>query len=149
MGATATAALIALLVLAAVIDARERRLPNQLACALAVTALARAVSVSGLPGALLNVVAACIASAVLVVFERVWRAARGEAGQGMGDIKALCALMIAWPSMALAAYAVALALLAVTGIMLRARALPLMPYLAATMLAALVMPELLRLMGAS
>ncbi len=123
---------MALLVLAGVIDARERRLPNALAAVLAVVAAAYAFSAGGAAVLGKNALAALVVCGVLVAFELWWRARRGAAGQGMGDLKALAALMLAAPWCAVAAYAAALVDLAVAGMVLCQRALPLLPFLAAT-----------------
>ena len=123
--------LLALLAAAAVIDARERRLPNPLAAAIALAAAACSLA-SGGPARLAgNALFALAVLAALAGFELAWRRARGSAGQGMGDVKAVSALALASPLGALAAYALALAALAATCAVRRERALPLMPFLAA------------------
>lgn len=123
---------MALVVLAGVIDARERRLPNMLAAVLAVAAAAYALSAGGAATLGRNALAALVMCGALVAFELWWRARHGVAGQGMGDLKALAALMLAAPWCAVAAYAAALVVLAVAGMVLRQRALPLLPFLAVT-----------------
>lgn len=123
--------LLALLAAAAVIDVRERRLPNPLAAVIALAAAACSLA-SGGPARLVgNAFFALVVLAALTGFELAWRRARGSAGQGMGDVKAVSALALASPLGALAAYALALAALAAACAVRRARALPLMPFLCA------------------
>ncbi|OUP10146.1 prepilin peptidase [Collinsella sp. An2] len=124
--------------IAAVIDARERRLPNSLAAALTLIGAAMALwcyGIEGFVGRLFVAVASC---AVLVGLELVWRYVRHASGLGMGDIKALFPLLLVQPAAALAAFAFALLLLAAAGVVLRQRALPLLPFLAVAWLAVLV-----------
>lgn len=122
--------LLALVVAAGAVDARERRLPNGLAGALALIAAASSVAEGGFGLLAARAATALAVCGALVAFEVWWRLRRGSAGQGMGDIKALGALMLAAPVRAVAAYAAGLLLLGVSGLMLRRRSLPLLPYLA-------------------
>ncbi len=137
MATAAKIALIALLVFAAVIDARSRRLPNPLAALLALAGAACALVGGGLARLASHALCAALCCGALVAFELAWRRARGTFGQGMGDVKALGALMLAAPAGALAAYALALGALAAGCIVARRRALPLLPFLAAAALIAL------------
>ena len=113
--------LLALLAAAAVIDARERRLPNPLAAAIALAAAACSLASGGPAHLAGNALLALAVLAALAGFELAWRRAKGSAGQGMGDVKAVSALALASP----------LAALAATCAVRRERALPLMPFLAA------------------
>lgn len=128
------ALLSVLLVAAAVIDARERRFPNQLALAMALAALAHA-ALLGAERGLLHLAIALIAALALTAFELLWRRWRGSAGIGMGDIKLLFALVLADPVRGLAAYALGLVLLAIGCVAARRGSLPLIPFIAVAWLA--------------
>lgn len=131
--------LVVLLVAAAVIDARSRRLPNALALALAACGASCAVAAGGAASLARHALAGLAVCGLLLAFELAWRALRGERGQGMGDIKALLALMLADPLRAVASYAAAMLALAGFGLLARRRSLPLIPFLAACfVLAALI-----------
>ena len=123
---------------AAAIDARTRRLPNGLAVALAMCAAMVALARGGVRTLTLHAFTACATTVLLVAFELVWRHVRGSFGQGMGDIKALGAAMLADPAVALAAYAAGMVMLAVTGAATRRRALPFLPFFAVVLNVALV-----------
>lgn len=129
---------------AAIIDARTRRLPNGLAATLAVCAALVALARGGAQTLGLHALAACATMALLVAFELVWRHVQGSFGQGMGDIKALGAAMLADPAVALAAYAAAMVMLAMTGAATRSRALPFLPFFATVLSIALVGDYLVR-----
>jgi|GEM_PF-3089553 len=156
------AALAAVIVAGAVIDARSRRFPNALAAVAivagclvaawpALTAFVEAGSAPGLPspgavdlaraaaGRLASHAVPAVATAVaLTALEARWRARRGSAGLGMGDVKLLLALMIADPMRGLSAFAAALVLLALACLALRKPSLPLIPFIAATWLPTLL-----------
>ena len=137
MRAAATLALAACLLVAAVVDARTRRLPHGLAVALLIAASAYALAWEG-PGRLaVHMRAALVVVAALMAFELAWRRRRGAPGQGAGDLKALGALMVAAPVRTLLAYAGALALLALGCVIAQQRALPLLPFLVPCFLLAL------------
>lgn len=121
----------ALLLLAALVDARERRLPNALAAGLAVAGGAVTLVAGGPARLLANLFATLAVCGALLGFELAWRARRGAPGQGMGDLKALGALMLVAPGAALAAYALGLLLLALACMALRRASMPLLPFLAA------------------
>ena len=129
---------------AAVIDARTRRLPNGLAVVLAMCAALVALARGGVHALAHHALAACATMALLVAFELVWRHVRGGFGQGVGDIKALGAAMLADPAVALAAYAAGMVMLAVTGAATRRRALPFLPFFAVVLNVALVGAYLVR-----
>lgn len=137
MRIAAMAAVCALLACAGVIDARERRLPNGLAIALAVAAALGTWLGWGAGALLRNAGASLAVCAALVAFEVVWRR-RGTPGQGMGDIKALFAIMLMAPVPGALAYAAALLMLAAVGLLLRVPALPLLPFLALAFPVALI-----------
>lgn len=126
----ARAALIALLSAAAVVDARERRLPNALALALAAAAAVCALGMGGPARLLIHAGAAVALVALLACVELIWRRRRGRAGQGMGDIKLVGALALADPRAALGSYALGLAALAVCCLAARRASLPLIPFIA-------------------
>lgn len=136
---------LALLVVAAVIDVRQRRLPNPLAIALVLVAALVALhpalfrlldwfhwgltAPDPLWGDLArNLVAAAAVTALLVAVELVWRRLRREAGIGMGDAKLLFALVLADPVRGFAAFAGGLVLLGVGCLVLHRRNLPLIPF---------------------
>lgn len=126
----ARAVLIALLAAAAVVDVRERRLPNALALALAVAAAVCALGAGGSVRLLAHVGAAAALVVLLAGIELVWRRCRGRAGQGMGDVKLVGALALADPVAALGSYALGLAALAVCCLAARRPSLPLIPFIA-------------------
>lgn len=123
-------ALCVLLVAGAVVDARERRFPNALAIALAGAGALCALAAGGVPLLVMHACAAVAVCGALLAFELWWRRRRGTAGQGMGDLKALGALMVAAPVTALASYAGALLALGLACMATGRRALPLVPFLA-------------------
>lgn len=113
----------------AVIDARERRLPNALAAACAVAALAGVWLDRGLNTALDHAGLAVIVYLSLVLTESLWRRHRQTPGIGMGDAKALFALCTFDPLGALVAFAAALLSLAAVCLITKSRSLPLLPFL--------------------
>ena len=134
----AAAAFALLMIAAAVIDARERRLPNALAAALAGVGAVCALVQGGLQGLLRNAAAALLACGFLLGFELAWRRLRGMPGQGMGDIKALFAVLLACPEAGVLAYMLGMAGLAVAGIAMRSRSLPFLPFFAVALAVAFV-----------
>lgn len=131
MTVVAYGAVCALLVCAGVIDARERRLPNGLALIFCAVAAIGCLFCEGSAALVRHVFCAFVICTALVLLEVVWRR-RGTPGQGMGDIKALCALMLIAPLPAVISYAVALLLLAAVGALRQVNTLPLLPFLAVT-----------------
>lgn len=129
LGPIAGVLFIASLLAAAVIDARERRFPNHLALA-ALLLGSVAVLLSHGPCALVvNLGLAACASGSLVAFEVLWRALHGGgSGIGMGDVKALAAMMSFSPVAGLGGFCVGLLGLAVFGVVARKRSLPLLPF---------------------
>lgn len=125
-------ALCVLLAAGAMVDARERRLPNPLALALACTGALCALEAGGVSRLAVHACSAVVVGGALLAFELWWRRRHLRAGQGMGDLKALCALMVASPLTALASYAAALLALALVCVVSDRRSLPLVPFLAAT-----------------
>lgn len=117
------------LVLAAVIDARERRFPNALACCLAVSCAMTGLMYGG-PGHLYSCLAASAAlGAVLLLLEIGWRGVhRGCAGLGMGDVKFASALALWTPIGAVASMVAGLAALALACVAFRKPSLPLLPF---------------------
>lgn len=113
----------------AVIDARDRRFPNSLAGACAVTALAGVWLDLGLNTALDHAGLAVIVYLGLVLTESLWRRVRHAPGIGMGDVKALFALCTFDPLGGVVAFAVALLTLAVACLIAKSRSLPLLPFL--------------------
>ena len=107
----------------AVIDARERRFPNELAGVCAVAALA------GVNTALDHAGLAVIVYLALVLTESLWRRVRQAPGIGMGDAKALFALCTLDPLGGIVAFAVALLVLALSCLFTKSRSLPLLPFL--------------------
>ena len=76
----------------ALVDARERRFPNELAGVCAVAALAGVWLDKGVTTALDHAGLAVIVYLALVLTESLWRCLRHAPGIGMGDVKALFAL---------------------------------------------------------
>lgn len=113
----------------AIIDARERRLPNALAGACAVAALAGVWLDLGLNTALDHAGLAVIVYLVLVLTESLWRRLRQTPGIGMGDVKALFALCTFDPMGGIVAFAAALLVLATTCLITKSHSLPLLPFL--------------------
>ncbi|HAM08624.1 MAG TPA: hypothetical protein DCP66_07555 [Collinsella sp.] len=113
----------------AAIDARERRLPNELAGACAVAAFAGVWLDKGVNMALDHAGLAVIVYLALVLTESLWRRLRHAPGIGMGDAKALFALCTFDPLGGVVAFAVALLTLAVACLIVKSRSLPLLPFL--------------------
>lgn len=113
----------------AVVDARERRFPNTLAAACAVAAFAGVWLDRGVNMALDHVGLAVIVYLALVLTESLWRRVRQTPGIGMGDAKALFALCTVDPLGGIAAFAVALLVLALSCLFTKSRFLPLLPFL--------------------
>ncbi|MDD6368729.1 MAG: prepilin peptidase [Collinsella sp.] len=113
----------------AVIDARERRFPNELAGACAVAAFAGVWLDKGVNMALDHAGLAVIVYLALVLTESLWRRLRHAPGIGMGDAKALFALCTFDPLGGVVAFAVALLTLATACLIVKSRSLPLLPFL--------------------
>lgn len=113
----------------AIIDARERRFPNVLAGACAVTALAGVWLDKGVNVALDHAGLAVIVYLALVLTESLWRRLRQAPGIGMGDAKALFALCTFDPLGGIVAFAAALLVLALSCLIIKSRSLPLLPFL--------------------
>lgn len=113
----------------AVVDARERRFPNALAAACAVAAFAGIWLDRGVNTALDHAGLVVIVYLVLVLTESLWRRVRQTPGIGMGDAKALFALCTVDPLGGIAAFAVALLVLALSCLLIKSRFLPLLPFL--------------------
>ena len=113
----------------AVVDARERRFPNALAGACAVAAFAGVWLDRGVNTALDHAGLAVIVYLALVLTESLWRRVRQTPGIGMGDAKALFALCTVDPLGGIAAFAVALLVLALSCLLTKSRFLPLLPFL--------------------
>lgn len=113
----------------AVVDAHERRFPNALAAACAVAAFAGVWLDRGVNTALDHAGLAVIVYLALVLTESLWRCVRHTSGTGMGDAKALFALCTLNPMGGIAAFAVALLVLALSCLFIKSRSLPLLPFL--------------------
>lgn len=113
----------------AVVDARERRFPNALAAACAVAAFAGVWLDRGINTALDHAGLAIIVYLVLVLTESLWRCVRHAPGIGMGDAKVLFALCAVDLMGGIAAFAVALLVLALSCLLTKSRSLPLLPFL--------------------
>ena len=113
----------------AVTDLRERRFPNELAVACAVAAFAGVWLDRGVNTALDHAGLAVIVYLALVLTESLWRCVRHTPGIGMGDAKALFALCTLNPMGGIAAFAVALLVLALSCLLTKSRFLPLLPFL--------------------
>lgn len=113
----------------AVVDARERRFPNELAGACAVAAFVGVWLDLGINTALDHAGLAVIVYLALVLTESLWRRARHIPGIGMGDAKALFALCTFDPMGGIVAFAIALLALAAACLIAKSRSLPLLPFL--------------------
>ena len=113
----------------AVVDARERRFPNELAGACAVAAFAGVWLDGALNTALDHAGLAVIVYLSLVLTESLWRRLRQATGIGMGDAKALFALCTLDPMGGIVAFAAALLVLALSCLITKSRSLPLLPFL--------------------
>lgn len=113
----------------AVVDARERRFPNELAGACAVAAFAGVWLDLGLNITLDHAGLAVIVYLALVLTESLWRPLRQIPGIGMGDAKALFALCTLDPMGGIVAFAAALLVLALSCLITKSRSLPLLPFL--------------------
>ena len=113
----------------AVVDARERRFPNALAAACAVAAFAGVWLDRGINTALDHAGLAIIVYLALVLTESLWRCVRHAPGIGMGDAKALFALCAVDLMGGIAAFDVALLVLALSSLLTKSRSLPLLPFL--------------------
>lgn len=122
---------VALILAAAVIDARERRFPHALALSFAFACAAFCVVAGCVDLLIHNAVLAALCSAPLLGFELVWRRTHdGTAGIGMGDLKFLAAFILACPRSAIASFALGLAALALAGMLTDKRSFPLLPFVA-------------------
>ena len=113
----------------AVVDARERRFPNELAGACAVAAFVGVWLDLGINTALDHAGLAVIVYLVLVLTESLWRRLRHAPGIGMGDAKALFAFCTLDPLGGIVAFATSLLALAVACLITKSRSLPLLPFL--------------------
>ena len=113
----------------AVVDARERRFPNELAGACAVAAFAGVWLDGGLNTALDHAGLAVIVYLSLVLTESLLRRHCQTPGIGMGDAKALFALCTLDPMGGIVAFAAALLVLALSCLITKSRSLPLLPFL--------------------
>lgn len=113
----------------ALVDARERWFPNELAGVCAVAAFAGVWLDKGVTTALDHAGLAVIVYLALVLTESLWRRLRQTPGIGMGDAKALFALCTFDPMGGIVAFAVALLVLALSCLFTKSRSLPLLPFL--------------------
>lgn len=120
----------ALCAAAAVVDIRTRRLPHALWLALTASAALLGLVASGPLVLARHACAGVLMASVLVAFECIWRARHeGASGIGMGDVKALFALALLEPVLALVSFALGLLALGVFGIAARRRTLPALPFI--------------------
>ena len=124
-------ATLAVLVLSGAIDLRTRRFPHALFCTLLLTSSISAVLFGGIETLARNACVSLLLASAVLVFELLWRRFSGRPGQGMGDIKALFAIALFNPLAAGISYACAMCALAVVGVALQKKALPLLPFFAA------------------
>ena len=129
LGVPAWAVLAVPLAVAALIDLRERRLPNALAAVIACAAAALSYLTAGWQTLLVHALMALAVCGALFGFELGWRQANHEAGLGMGDLKALFSLMLLDPWGGLFTFAFSLFAMAVSGVIMGRRALPLLPFI--------------------
>lgn len=128
-----TCAVAVLTVVAAWIDARERRFPNGLALVFAGICAACCLLMFGAGRLVLHAAFAAITCGMLVGLEMLWRRFHnGAPGLGMGDIKFLGGFMLACPFAALVSFMLGLLGLAVAGVALKQKSLPLLPFVVGT-----------------
>ena len=124
-------ATLAVLVLSGAIDLRTHRFPHGLFCLLLLTSSISTVILGGIEVLAYNVRISLLLVSAVMLFELLWRRITGRSGQGMGDIKALFAVALLSPVAAVISYACAMTALAVAGVALKQKALPLLPFFAA------------------
>lgn len=117
----------ALLVVAAVIDARSRRFPNDLAAALALVCIVFAFCAYGLTPCVFNIVRSLAFCGALLGSEMLFRHFRGTEGVGMGDIKAVFSLLILSFRAGAAGFCAGLLVLAGVCVARRTDSLPALP----------------------
>lgn len=122
------AAYIALLSIAAVVDARTRTFPNRLVGLLLLVCAAYSLCGRGLAATARDALVACVVCSLLVVIEVVWRRAVGCMGLGMGDIKFLFASAWCGTAIAVLSFAAGLIALGVCALVFRRPSLPLIPF---------------------
>lgn len=142
---------VAIMGYAAVRDARTRVFPNGVALAFLLVCAGEAfvcggitplavpdgeggsanggfLPFSGAQALLRNLVPALLVCGALLALELGWRRVRRESGLGIGDLKFLFALMLVNPYHALTSFTAGLLLMALAGLALRRRTLPLLPF---------------------
>ncbi|MDM8300568.1 prepilin peptidase [Collinsella tanakaei] len=122
------AAYIAVLSIAAVVDARTRTFPNRLAGLLLLVSAAYSLCGRSLATTVRDVAIAFAVCSVLVVIEVAWRRAVGRAGLGMGDIKFLFASAWCGFSVAVLSFAAGLIALGACALVFRRASWPLLPF---------------------
>lgn len=132
------ACIAGVLVSAAYIDARNRRLPHALAACICLLCALHAVSSQGMEQLAANIACATVLCAVLLFIELIWRRYRQTAGIGMGDIKLLFALMLRSPLIGATSFTAGLIVLAIAALATRQRTLPLIPFIAPAYLAMVI-----------
>lgn len=120
---------LVVMLVASMIDIRQRRFPNVLFLVLLAVSIAVALRSYGLSRVGVHAGCAVVACGLLLGLECVWRRVRGAVGMGMGDIKALFCLMIVQPVVGLCALAVGLFALACAGLLLCRSSLPALPFI--------------------
>ena len=92
---------------AAVCDARTNRCPNALAFALALSSSVLVGFSISERAFVHRLIFAAVLLLLLVIFELLWRRARGDAGFGMGDIKVFFSMLLIHPLCAFTALGIA------------------------------------------
>lgn len=127
--------LCVLLVLAALIDARSRRFPNEFALTLAIASVAFSFCVGGFATCAIAVVRAVAFCAVLFFSEILWRRFFESEGIGAGDLKAAFSLLILSFRAGIAGFCVGLVLLAIVCVARKAESMPALPFIVPSFLA--------------
>lgn len=121
-------AYIALLVIAAIVDARTRSFPNRLAGVLLLVCAVYGSCGRGLAATAHDALGALAVCLILVAFELFWRRAVGTAGLGMGDVKFLFVTSWCGCGIAISSFAAGLLSLGVCAFVFRRPSLPLLPF---------------------
>lgn len=121
-------AYIALLVIAALVDARTRSFPNRLAGVLLLVCAVYGSCGRGLAVTARDALVALAVCLILVAVELLWRRAVGTAGLGMGDIKYLFVTSWCGCGVAILSFAAGLLALGVCALVSGRPSLPLLPF---------------------
>ena len=126
---------------AAVYDARTNRCPNDLAFALALSASALVGFSISERAFVHRLIFAAVLLLLLVIFELLWRRARGGAGFGMGDIKVFFSMLLIHPLCAFTALGIACVFLCLFCLVRSRTHAPFLPFLVPSFVLVLILFE--------